>query len=112
MGVKTLARRLRRGFLVRLLLYTTKGLSNGKFGPKAQKAWTALEGYKTWLGLTVVVLSFTFGEAFNLGICDRCVGWNQVLMTAGAVLAQVGLLDHANREPSAQDENERAARVR
>ena len=98
MGLGNLVRKVKRGFVLRMLLYVTRGLANGKFGKGPQRTWTALSGFKTYIGLTFVVLGFTFGEAFNLGLCPDCPQWNQILMTVGVVLAQIGLLDGANRE--------------
>jgi hypothetical protein len=106
MGLKSLVRRVKRGFALRALLHVTKGLSNGQFGRGPQKAWSALEGMKTWIGLAFMVLGYTAGAAFNLDLCPDCPEWNQALMVVGAVLAEVGLLDGANREPSAEDERE------
>lgn len=105
MGIKTLVRKAKRGFALRIFLHITKGLAKGKYGRGPQKVWLGLEGFKTYLGLVFVVAGFTFGEAFNLGVCDQCPAWNQILMTGGVVLAQIGLLDGANREdgPNAAD---------
>ena len=105
MGLRNLVRKVKRGFVLRVLLFVTKGLANGKYGRGPQKAWLAAEGFKTYIGLAFVVAGFTFGEAFNLSICDRCPEWNQALMAIGVVLAQIGLLDGANREdgPEATD---------
>ena len=76
MGLKKLARKVKRGFALRVLLWVTKGLANGKFGRVPQRAWLALEGAKTYLGLAFVLLGFGFGEAFNLGVCEQCPAWH------------------------------------
>ena len=96
-------KRIKRGAAMRVVLWGTRGLAKGKFGVVPQKAWNFFEGGKTYTGLIVMVLGFTFGEAFNLGVCEQCPAWNQILMGIGAVLAQVGLLDAANREPGPND---------
>ena len=98
MGIRSLFRKVKRGFALRMLLYVTKGLANGKYGRGPQKGWLALEGTKTYIGLAFILAGFGFGEAFNLGICEQCPDWNQALMAVGVVLAQIGLLDGANRE--------------
>ena len=98
MGLGNLVRKVKRGFALRALLYVTKGLANGRYGRRAQWAWARVSGLKTYIGLAFILAGFGFGEAFNLGICDRCPEWNQALMAIGVVLAQIGLLDGANRE--------------
>jgi hypothetical protein len=95
-------KRIKRGLLLRVLLHVTKGLAKGKYGKRPQKVWNFFEGGKTWIGFGFMVLGFAAGEAFNMNLCPACPEWNQGLMAVGAVLAQVGLLDAANREPGPQ----------
>ena len=98
MGLKTLVRKAKRGLALRILLHVTKGLAQGRFGKGPQKFWLFFEGGKTYIGFAFMVLGYGFGAAFNLGICEQCPEWDKILMTVGLVLAQVGLLDAANRE--------------
>ena len=96
-------RRLKRGLLMRAVLWGTKGIAKGKFGPVPQKVWRFFEGAKTYTGLVFLVVGYGFGAAFNLGLCPDCPAWDKGLMAIGAVLVQVGLLDAANREPGPND---------
>ncbi len=91
-------KRLKRGLLMRVALWFTRGIAAGDFGAVPQKVWLFFEGGKTYIGLGVMILGYAFGAAFNLGICEVCPDWNQILMGVGAVLAQLGLIDAANRE--------------
>lgn len=93
-----LIRKIKRGFALRILLHVTKGLANGKYGRRPQKAYSALAGLKTYIGLAFMATGYIFGAAFNLGVCPDCPEWDKILMGVGAVLAQIGLLDAANRE--------------
>jgi hypothetical protein len=100
MGLKTLVRKAKRGIVLRILLHVTKGLASGKYGKVPQKTWNALEGFKTWTGVIFVTVGLGFQTAYGAGICPDCPEYSSVLIAVGAVLAQIGLLDAANREPS------------
>jgi hypothetical protein len=98
MGLKSLFRKARRGFMLRVLLHITKGLATGKYGKVPQKVWNALAGFKTWTGVIFVAVGYGFQTAHGAGLCPDCPEYSNILMAVGAVLAQVGLLDAANRE--------------
>jgi len=98
MGLRNLVRKVKRGFVLRMLLHVTKGLSKGKYGRGPKRVWVALEGFKTWTGVVFLVLGYGFQTAYGAGLCPDCSEWSNALMAVGAVLAQVGLLDAANRD--------------
>lgn len=101
--MRLIPKRLKRGMVMGAVLWFTKGMAVGDFGVVPQKIWLFMEGSKTYTGLAFILAGFAFGEAFNRGICDACPDWNQALLGIGAVLAQLGLIDAANREDGPDD---------
>ncbi len=80
-----------------ILVKVIKGASEGKFGPKAQKVYSSLEGLKTWTGAVVVAVTFALETLAGAGLCADCDAYATTAYTVGAFLLSVGLLDGAVR---------------
>jgi hypothetical protein len=77
-------------------------VSQGQAGLHASRSAAHHEGarhrFKTWTGVIFVAVGYGFQTAHGAGLCPDCPEYSNILMAVGAVLAQVGLLDAANRE--------------
>lgn len=98
--------KIKRGIVMRATLWLTKGLANGRFGSKAQKAWLFLEGFKTYTGVALMIAGDAMQTAYSAGVCPNCPEWGAVVVGVGAFLTYIGMSDSANREPSAEQEEE------
>ncbi len=86
-----------RGAGLELLLMGTKGLAEGRFGSRLQKVWQVAEGWKTYFGFGVGFVGYLLDAGYAAGICEQCSSWGETLLVIGAIGAQIGLLDAANR---------------
>jgi hypothetical protein len=78
----------------KILVSIVKGIADGKFGAIPKKIYWAVEGYKTWVALAIMLSTFGLEKAYELGLCSiECVDWSVWLYSVSVFLFAVGLYD-------------------